>query len=37
MGVYPGFGGQKFMKSQIKKIEKIDEKIKKEKLKTEKK
>ena len=32
MSVYPGFGGQKFIKSQIKKIEKIDKKIKKEKL-----
>ena len=32
MSVYPGFGGQKFMKSQLKKIEKINEKIKKEKL-----
>ena len=32
MSVYPGFGGQKFMKSQIKKIKKINKKIKKEKL-----
>jgi len=32
MTVYPGFGGQKFIKSQIKKITKIDKKIKKEKL-----
>ena len=32
MSVYPGFGGQKFIKSQIKKIKKIKEKIKKEKL-----
>jgi ribulose-phosphate 3-epimerase len=32
MSVYPGFGGQKFIGSQIKKIKKIDEKIKKEKL-----
>ena len=32
MGVYPGFGGQKFIKSQLKKIKKIKEKIKKEKL-----
>ena len=32
MSVYPGFGGQKFIKSQLKKIKKIKEKIKKEKL-----
>ena len=32
MSVYPGFGGQKFIGSQLKKIKKIDEKIKKEKL-----
>ena len=32
MSVYPGFGWQKFIKSQIKKIKKIKEKIKKEKL-----
>ena len=32
MSVYPGFGGQKFIKNQIKKIRKINEKIKKEKL-----
>ena len=32
MSVYPGFGGQKFIKSQLKKIKKIREKIEKEKL-----
>jgi len=32
MSVYPGFGGQKFMKNQLKKIKRISEKIKKEKL-----
>ena len=32
MSVYPGCGGQKFIKSQLKKIKKIKEKIKKEKL-----
>ena len=32
MTVYPGFGGQKFIKNQIKKIKNIYEKIKKEKI-----
>ena len=33
MSVYPGFGGQTFIKSQLKKIKTIYEKIKKENLK----
>ena len=33
MSVYPGFGGQKFIKSQLKKISTIRKKIEKEKLK----
>ena len=33
MSVYPGFGGQKFIKSQLKKISSIRKKIEKEKLK----
>ena len=32
MSVYPGFGGQKFIQSQLRKIKKIKEKIKKERL-----
>ena len=32
MSVYPGFGGQKFINSQLKKIERINKKIEKEKL-----
>ena len=32
MGVYPGFGGQKFIKSQITKIKKIRKKIEKDNL-----
>ena len=33
MSVYPGFGGQKFIESQLKKVKKIRKKIDKEKLK----
>ena len=35
MSVYPGFGGQKFIKGQIKKIKKIREKIEKDNLKVD--